>query len=208
MRPSNDECMKQTDLNKNLLQLVEEVQQLKAELQAAVTLLSEEIQAARFSEEQLLQLIETVVNQKLIETEDKAIQTIQTQEPEPEPEPETIDLQVQAFKEDDYAGQKVWYADIPVNNTFLGPRIYAHFIPRKTFYRIIPDEQESMSATLDLVSDSDTLMVAFNVPDSYLAACEIRGVGVLSYDRMKGRRPGRVVRDGGNWVVVERIGVG
>jgi hypothetical protein len=102
-------------------------------------------------------------------------------------------------------GKKIQYTTIPVNNIFFARNIYDEIIQRKTFYRIILANEEALEGYLDLVNDEDTLITAFQLPDSNLVACELRGVGLPAYEKMQSKRVGKVHRDGNNWVVQKKI---
>lgn len=97
------------------------------------------------------------------------------------------------------------YAGLPVNGIFFADKISNHFTARKTFYRIILDQPNAETGLLDLVTDSDTLATAFYVPDTYLSACELRGIGNLTYEKMKNLQPGKVQAKGPNWVIEQKI---
>lgn len=99
----------------------------------------------------------------------------------------------------------VFFAGLPVNGVFFANKILNEFIARKTLYQIIHERLGADTAVLDLVTDVDTLTMAFNLPDTYLGACELRGIGELSYGKMKYHEPGKVQLEGPNWVITQKI---
>jgi hypothetical protein len=99
----------------------------------------------------------------------------------------------------------IFYAGLPVNGIFFANKISNQFTARKTLYRIILDRANAETGLLDLVTDDDTLATAFHLPDTYLNACELRGIGNLSYEKMKNHQPGKVQLEGPNWVIEHKI---
>lgn len=93
------------------------------------------------------------------------------------------------------------YAQHPLNGVFI--RWSEQFTPRQTIFQIEPDPQRQNVGQFTLVSDVDTLQIAFNIPDTYLPgyACEIRSSGgQLSTQRnWKILDKGTVELQGGVW---------
>lgn len=189
--------------------LINEIRQLRSEMH---TLLSDE---------RLIGMMSAIIHQKLSRFQsfvsaeiEELFEALPTQAQKPKekyPEPENdrqknTETLEQTLISDPYQGKFIQYAGIPTsNNTFLERVLYNHLVPRKTYYRIIRDRPQDTEGVLDLVTDIDTLTTAFHIPDSNLSACELRGIGTISYDKMKSRHPGRVQQDGPNWVIERKI---
>jgi len=102
--------------------------------------------------------------------------------------------------------QLVWYASSPQKGLFYGRRLEPGFVPRQTVYKITVDAYDPNRATFTLVDDEDTIRLALNIPDSYIApAMELRGDGKISDSRDIGPiEAGLLQKDGDNWLIVKK----
>lgn len=100
----------------------------------------------------------------------------------------------------------VWYASSPQKGLFYGRRLEAGFVARQTVYKITVDAYDPNRATFTLVDDDDTIRLALNIPDSYIApAMELRGDGKISDSREIGPiEAGLLQKDGDNWLIVKK----
>ena len=117
------------------------------------------------------------------------------------PEEDTLELSPTPSK-----GQLVWYASSPQKGLFYGRRLERSFLSRQTVYKITIDAYDPNRATFSLVDDEDTVRLALNIPDSYIApGMELRGEGKLSESRDIGPiEPGMLEKEGDNWRIVKK----
>lgn len=102
--------------------------------------------------------------------------------------------------------QQIWYASSPQKGLFYGRRLEDKFMPRQTVYKITVDAYDPNRATFTLVEDEDTIRLALNIPDSYIApAMDLKGEGKVSESRDIGPiEAGLLEKEGENWKIVKK----
>ncbi len=93
-----------------------------------------------------------------------------------------------------------------IDDVFIQAKVSTSFKPGKTIYQIKLANLEAMEGELHLVSDTKTLQMAHNAPDTYLTACEFQAIDIHQLNPSS-TRPGKVAWNGKNWKLVERITV-
>lgn len=91
-----------------------------------------------------------------------------------------------------------------IDDVFIHAKVSTSFKPGKTIYQIKLASQEATEGELHLVSDTKTLQMAHNAPDTYLTACEFQAIDINQLNPSS-TRPGKVIWNGKNWKLVERI---
>lgn len=99
----------------------------------------------------------------------------------------------------------VLYAAAPQGNLFH--KVYDNFRAFETLYIIHLKTANAAEGTFDLVADQATLDHAFSMIDILRDACDLLGTNEPTAKTMRVVQPGKVEKQGGQWVIKDRLGL-